>query len=216
MQSLADALSGASPARGSLSTRQYRRGVGFVLDPRAKSTKLDRNAKVRLLVAVEIMERTTKAKGRRNGWVSVPGLTILRTLLLRFHNASTGLCCPSLDTLQAATGLCRQTIITALRRLEAVGVLVITRRIVRLWQGCGRAVVRQGSNLYAFRDLPAQVAIRSAPSRGRFPRVHGVGANQNRALKPKPVWMQEGVFEGSGTPVDQDWRHRARALITKS
>ena len=59
------------------------------------------------------------------------GLRVLRALLLRFHRGSDGLCCPSYTVLMAATGLCRQSIANALKRLEAAGILRITRRLVR-------------------------------------------------------------------------------------
>jgi hypothetical protein len=60
-----------------------------------------------------------------------------------------GLCCPSYLTLQRATGLCRQSITNGLKRLEAAGILKITRRLVREVVG-GIAHTRQGSNFYGF------------------------------------------------------------------
>lgn len=157
------------------STRRYRKGVGFVLDVSRHCTKLDRNAKARLLVACEALERATKAKGRRNGLLGYVGLQILRTLLLRFHGPS-GLCCPSIETLASVTGLCRQSVINGLARLEAVGVLQITRRLQRYRDQLGNLAVRQGTNLYAFRDLSALVPL---------PRVYGVGGNHySRGLRP--------------------------------
>jgi len=53
------------------------------------------------------------------------------------------------------TGLCRQSIANALRRLETCGILRITRRLVREVIDAGgfaMTVARQGSNLYAFAE----------------------------------------------------------------
>ena len=157
------------------------------MDPLRHSGKLDGNQRVKLLVAVEVMERNTKAKGRRNGALGYVGLAVLRCLLYRFHNKATGLCCPSIDTIQRATGLCRQSVITGIQRLEAAKVLVVTRRIVRI-SAIGRdgrhlAEVRQGSNLYAFQELPAQVPLEVGRRRVfTVARVHRAGSNHNTGL----------------------------------
>jgi hypothetical protein len=135
----------------------------FVRDPLALSTPLDRNAKARLLYVAEALERRTKAAGRRNGALGYIGLAVLRVLLLRFHNSRSGLCCPSILTLQAATGLCRGAVCDALARLERSTLVRITRRVVRervtrvspitglIEQYAG---VIQTTNLYAFAANP--------------------------------------------------------------
>lgn len=204
--------------------RRYRRGVGFVLDVAKHCSTLDRNAKARLLVACEALERRTKAKGRRNGLIGYVGLQILRTLLLRFHGPS-GLCCPSIDTLQSVTGLCRQSVVNGLARLEAVGVLKIQRRLQRYRDQLGNLAVRQGTNLYAFRELPALVPI---------PRVYGAGGNhyprqsrrqttgqlQGQVTGPVAIGVigaglpeLSSVFKGKPAP---DWRKSARALYARA
>jgi hypothetical protein len=73
---------------------------------------------------------------------------------------------------QAATGLCRQSIANGLKRLEACGILKITRRLVREVID-GVMVCRQGSNLYAVFE-PAQDAERlpvGKPAARPFPRA---------------------------------------------
>ena len=74
-------------------------------DPRQHCRPLDRNERVRVIVAAEALERRTKAPGARNG-------------ALGFHNRASGLCCPSYGALQAATGFCRQSIANALKRAD--------------------------------------------------------------------------------------------------
>jgi hypothetical protein len=180
MQALG-AVFGAAFGCARRSSRRYRGGVGFVLDPLVKSTKLDRNAKARLIFAVEVLERKTKAAGQRNGCIGYFGMMILRALLLRFHGPS-GLCCPAIGTLQSVTGLCRQSIVNGLDRLEAIGVLVITRRLQRYRDDLGVVSVRQGSNLYAFRELPALVPL---PALGRRLNTQLILGTQASLLAPK-------------------------------
>ena len=151
--------------------RQYRRGARFIADPRQHCRQLDRNERARILFMAEQLELRTKAAGGRNGVLGYVGLTVLRTLLLRFHRGPDGMCCPSYTVLQAATGLCRQSIANALRRLEACGILRITRRLVRETIDA-IAVCRQGSNLYSIHE-PAERADRLSvrgPADRSFPR----------------------------------------------
>lgn len=130
MKSLGDLMNDA-PCPKRWERNRYRRNAQFVRDPVALSTPMDRNARARLLYLAELLERRTKAPGRRNGTLGYAGLAVLKALLLRFANGKTGLCCPSYTALQCATGLCRQAIADALSRLERAGLLRIVRRLVR-------------------------------------------------------------------------------------
>ena len=73
------------------------------------------------------------------------------------------MCCPSYTVLMAATGLCRQSIANALKRLEASGILKIARRLVREVID-GVMVTRQASNLYSVHE-PAEHELCSYFSR---------------------------------------------------
>ena len=155
--------------------KRYRRGARFVMDPRQHSRPLDRNERARILALSEALERRTRPAGARNGVLGYVGLAILRALLLSFLRPSDGLCCPSYTVLQAKTGLCRQSIRNGLKRLEAAGIVRITRRLVReVVDGGGftATVCRQGSNLYSCRE-PDEHADRlpvRAPASRAFPR----------------------------------------------
>ncbi len=92
--------------------------------------------------------------GPATAWVSQPGLRVLRILLLRFVRGSDGLCTPSYVVLMASSGLCKQSVANALKRLEACGIIHVTRRLVREVIDAGgfaMTVCRQASNLYAVR-----------------------------------------------------------------
>ena len=151
--------------------KRYRRGARFVMDARQHSRPLDRNERARILFLAEALERRTKPAGGRNGVLGYVGLAVLRALLLRFQRRPDGYCAPSYVQLMAATGLCKQSIANALKRLEACGILKITRRLVREVVDVGgfpMTVCRQGSNLYAVFE-PAEDADQ-LPVRATVPR----------------------------------------------
>jgi hypothetical protein len=156
--------------------RNYRRNARFVMDARQHCRPLDRNERARILFMAKALERATKPAGGRNGVLGEIGLRVLEVLLWRFHRAKDGYCAPSYTCLQAATGLCRQSIANALKRLEASGILKIARRLVREVID-GVMVTRQASNLYSVHE-PAehadQLPVRNHGQR-QFPRP-GIGA----------------------------------------
>lgn len=170
----------------------FRRGAQFVADWRPYSRPLDRNTRARILFVCEALERRTKAPGRRNGVLSAIGLVVLRCLIFKFHGR-TGLLCPSYSAIQAATGLCRQSIAAALARLETAGVLTITRRLVRQRitrvspiTGMDETIVTttQTSSLYAISEPGAWAPHLARPPAGRaaFPSRRQVDLLQRMAL----------------------------------
>lgn len=108
---------------------------------------IDRNQRILVMMAAEELERRTKAKGQKSGVLGQSGLVILRHLLFTFCSVPSGCCCPSYEAIRKATGYCTSTIADALSRLEASGLVRITRRIVRTPAGA-----RQTTNAYAFSD----------------------------------------------------------------
>ena len=167
---------------------------------------IDRNARARLLFIAENLERRTKTKGHKNGALGYIGLRVLRTLLLTYANLKTGLCCPSYSTLMTAAKLCRQAIADALHRLEATGLLSITRRLVRERitrrspvTGLIETFIQtvQGSNLYAF-NVPATDALiplpwRTSRRRPKFsnarPESTTTTENKQRAQPHSKDWL---------------------------
>ena len=105
----------------------------------------------------EALERSTKAKGQRDGVLGQSALMVLRALLCHFLDTQERTLDPSYKQIQKQTGFCVQTIAVALKRLERAGILEITRRIARigakLWnEFTGRFVwrerVEQQTNAY--------------------------------------------------------------------
>jgi hypothetical protein len=109
---------------------RYRRGAHFVLRPQDYYRPLDRNERARLIHLAERIERASKAKGKRSGFLGLTGLQVLRALIFGCLGKD-GRLDPSYAHLQRLTGFARATIAKALHALEALGLLRITRRIVR-------------------------------------------------------------------------------------
>jgi DNA-binding transcriptional ArsR family regulator len=104
--------------------------------------RLDRNARARLMVHAEALDRRTRRPGQHGGILKRTGLAVLNALLFGFANVATGRCDPSFDTLARAAGVARSTVAVALRRLEAAGLLERVRR---------QAGMIRYSNAYRFR-----------------------------------------------------------------
>jgi hypothetical protein len=130
MRALGDVLAGAPAARTMSHGRRYRRDARFVMRPQDHYRPLDRNARARLIHLAERIERATKAKGKRSGFLGLSGLAVLRALMFGCLGKD-GRLDPSYAHLQRLTGFARATIAKALRALEALGLLCIIRRIVR-------------------------------------------------------------------------------------
>jgi hypothetical protein len=124
--------------------RKFRRGACFVRHDQC-STRLDRNDKARIIYTAEKLELRTKPKGKKSGALGQSGLQVLRCLLFQCHNAATGRCDPGYTAIQGRTGLCRQAIADAIKRLEATGIICALRRLAR----DGWRVV-QATNAYTF------------------------------------------------------------------
>jgi hypothetical protein len=124
---------------------------------------LDRNAKVRIMHWARCLSRRTE-KGRAYGVVTAKALGVLEALLWAFHNARSGLCFPSYETIAEAAHCARSTVAEAIRALEDAGVLTWVQRIKRVRERCSDLLGHNGwrwrilrtSNAYVFRDPGAR------------------------------------------------------------
>ena len=136
---------------------------------------LDRNAKVRIMHWARCLSRRTE-KGRAYGVVTAKALAVLEALLWAFHNAKSGLCFPSYETIAEAAHCARSTVAGALRALEEAGVLSWVHRLKRVREPCPdllgdngwRWRVLRTSNSYAFTD-PSPAADRPNSSKSEYP-----------------------------------------------
>jgi DNA-binding transcriptional ArsR family regulator len=116
------------------------------LEP-VKFRPLDRNQRARLIFLAERLDANTRKPRQHGGCLKRTGLQVLRVLLFHFHNVANGRCDPSLDTIAAAAGMARSTVVEALKRLEAAGILERIRR-ARWIRQAGRKRCVQWSNAY--------------------------------------------------------------------
>ncbi|MDX7952161.1 helix-turn-helix domain-containing protein [Lichenihabitans sp. Uapishka_5] len=97
------------------------------------------------------------APGRHYGPVTAKAYAVLEALLWAFHNARTGLCFPSYETIAGRAGCARSTVALAIKALEGAGILTWVNRLRRVkmpgpagW----RWRVLRTSNGYRFTDMP--------------------------------------------------------------
>ena len=107
-----------------------------------------------------------------------------KALLWGFHNARSGLCFPSYETIAARAGCARSTVAEAIKALEDAGLLTWVNRIKRVRERCedlfghrgSRVRVIRTSNGYRFND-PKGAADRGFSSKSDFPSGTPIGAH---------------------------------------
>jgi hypothetical protein len=136
---------------------------------------LDRNAKARIMTFARALTRRTE-KGKAYGPITAKALAVLEALLWGFHNARSGLCFPSYETIAKRAGCARSTVGEAIKALEDAGILSWVNRITRIRERCEdlfghfgtRWRVIRISNAYHFTD-PKGAASRGFSSKSDFP-----------------------------------------------
>jgi Helix-turn-helix domain len=124
-----------------------------------RAQPLDRNAKARVLAFARALTHRTE-KGKHYGKLTDKFLTVLRVLLWDFHNAASGRCFPSYESIAERAYCGRTTVYQAIHALEAAGILTWVNRIARIREwgpdlfGCAqnRWRVIRTSNQYCFVD----------------------------------------------------------------
>jgi DNA-binding transcriptional MocR family regulator len=99
-------------------------------------------------------------QGKHYGIITAKFVAVLEALLWGFHNAATGRCFPSYETIADRAGCARSTVYDALRALEDAGILTWVNRITRIREmgvdlfgkAANRWRVIRTSNAYAFID----------------------------------------------------------------
>ncbi|MGO8740646.1 helix-turn-helix domain-containing protein [Rhodoblastus sp.] len=157
---------------------------------------LDRNAKVRILHQARALMRRTE-KGRAYGAISAKAYAVLEALLFAFHNARSGLCFPSYESIAEKAGCARSTVAECIKALEEAGILSWVNRIVRIRERCEDLFGRMGtrwrvirtSNAYHFRDpLPSKLPDNLAnSSKSGFPAETSIQEFLSSPARPKPA-----------------------------
>jgi hypothetical protein len=135
---------------------------------------LDREAKVRIMtLARALMQRTEP--GTHYGIITAKFIAVLEALLWGFHNARSGLCFPSYESIAKKADCARSTVAEAIKALEDAGILSWVNRITRVRERCQdlfghsgtRWRVLRTSNGYRFHDPKAAIS-RGFPSKSDF------------------------------------------------
>src|SRR4051794_24979385 len=92
---------------------------------------LDRNAKVRVATLAYALSKQTEA-GQHYGILTLKFVEVLKALLWGFHNAMTGRCFPSYESIAERAGCARSTVYEAIHALERAGILSWVNRLVRV------------------------------------------------------------------------------------
>jgi predicted transcriptional regulator len=121
---------------------QTRPAPAFVIADGGRRPRLDRNERARLMFTAEALDRRTRRPRQHGGVLKRTGLAVLKALVFGFHNVATGRCDPGYDALARLAGVARSTVAMALKRLEAAGLVVRTRR---------QAGTVRFTNAYAFK-----------------------------------------------------------------
>jgi hypothetical protein len=155
-----------------------------------RAVPLDRNAKARIAAYSRVWDRLHRQPGQRGGALGRAALDVLGALLWVFHNARSGCCFPSYETIAGKAGCARSTVAEAIKALEFAGVLTWQNRIVRIRERCRDLFGRNGwrwrvirtSNAYAFRDPKTAVSDSFASKSDQR-----TGTPNQELSKPVPV-----------------------------
>jgi hypothetical protein len=129
-----------------------------------RSLPLDRNQKARITAYARAWDRMHRQPGQHGGALGRAALDVLGALLWVFHNARSGCCFPSYETIAGKAGCARSTVAEAIKALEFAGVLTWQNRITRIRERCRDLFGRQAwrwrvirtSNAYVLLDPASQ------------------------------------------------------------
>ncbi len=165
---------------------------------------LDRNAKVRIMHLARCLSRR-REKGKAYGTLTAKFVAVLEALLWAFHNARSGLCFPSYETIAEAAHCARSTVAEAIRALEDAGVLTWVQRIKRIRErvsdllgdnGWRWRVIRT-SNAYAFYDPGAAERLENLGFSSKSEKPTETLNQESSTFRPGGLWPARGCFSAA-------------------
>jgi AraC-like DNA-binding protein len=164
---------------------------------------LDRNAKARIMHLARALSRRTEP-GKAYGQITAKAVAVLEALLWGFHNARSGLCFPSYETIAERAGCARSTVAEALKALEACGLLTWVNRIVRVRERCAdlfghlgsRIRVLRTTNGYQFND-PKGAVSRGFASKSDFQSGTTIQDSTSLVARPAPPQIDPSTELGA-------------------
>jgi hypothetical protein len=163
-----DAVPDAKPRRQPRRLGQRKGRNGASAGPRPKREKvfgegravpLDGNVKARITTLARALMRPTE-KGKHWGPITAKFFEVLKALLWAFHNAKSGRCFPSYETIAKKADCGEDTVARAIVALEQVGILGWCNRLARVTVDGVTKVVRT-SNAYWFNDPRSKSEFKS-------------------------------------------------------
>jgi hypothetical protein len=157
-----------------------------------RTVPLDREAKNRIQVLMRALKHPTEP-GKHYGAVTAKAEEVGKALLWIFHNAKSGLCIPSYDTIAKAADVNRDTVGEAIKMLEAAGVLTWCNRRTRV-RIKGITKVIRTSNSYRFIDPGSKPEFPpGTPNQDRFSLKRRT--SQAHRTEDQPPWgIPDGVY----------------------
>ena len=143
---------------------------------------LDRNAKARIMTLARALMRRTE-KGKAYGQITAKALAVLEALLWGFHNARSGLCFPSYETIADRAGCARSTVAEAIKALEDAGLAVLGE------PHQARPGAVRGP--YSGTSAPAGASSAPATAIGSMTRK----TRRSRVFLPSPIFSLEPQFK---------------------
>jgi hypothetical protein len=147
-----------------------------------RAVPLDRNAKCRIVAYSRAWDRLHRQPGQRGGALGRAALDVLDAFLWVFHNARSGCCFPSYETIATKSGCARSTVAEAIKALEFAGVLTWQNRITRIRERCRDLFGRVGWRWRVIRTSNAYVLIDPASKSD-----HRTGTPDQEDSKPLPA-----------------------------
>jgi hypothetical protein len=169
-----------------LGARRERIFAGF-----ERPIKIDRNLRVRIIARAQALSRKVE-KGKHYGSITGKDIAVLRALLFEFLNWNDGRCFPSYEKISIAADCCRSHVATALKRIEAAGLLTWVNRLKWVRESCRDLFGRDGvqkrvhrtSNSYRFFD-PGETPRRMFTAKSKFsPRTAPQDSSSHKILVP--------------------------------
>jgi hypothetical protein len=146
---------------------------------------LDGNSKARIAMLMRALVSALTAKAEEVG----------KALLWIFHNARTGKCIPSYETIAEKAGCHRDTVGEAIKMLEAAGILIWCNRRARVIIRGVRKVIRI-SNSYRFVDPGSKSEIPAGTSNQERLSLKRGSPRAHQTEDPPPWGIPDGVFSG--------------------
>ena len=170
-----------------------------------RAVPLDRNAKARIAAYSRAWDRLHRQPGQRGGALGRATLDVLGALLWVFHNARSGCCFPSYETIAGKAGCARSTVAEAIKALEFAGVLTWQNRIVRIRERCRDLFGRVGWRWRVIRTSNAYVLIDPA---SKSDQRTGTPDQEDSKLLQAPA-------VDPNSPLERALARFAAALVTK-